>query len=209
MDPAVRRFAPMPANKVAGLASKVCANYDGPSRDRTYDLGIKSPLLYQLSYRPRGRESTSEGASGGAAGSERAVGIVREVHQPRNPDALERVAHPRVCAAQREPAAAQARVARRAHEQAHGALVHAAGRRELDHDVMGLAHRVARQRLGQVGHQSVVERLADAHERRAVGRRLDVDHCVVTDGVAVLSCFRIVFTCGALTSSGASLRKAS
>src|SRR6476620_12796034 len=25
---------------------------DGPSRDRTYDLGIKSPLLYQLSYRP-------------------------------------------------------------------------------------------------------------------------------------------------------------
>jgi hypothetical protein len=25
---------------------------DGPGRDRTCDLGIKSPLLYQLSYRP-------------------------------------------------------------------------------------------------------------------------------------------------------------
>jgi hypothetical protein len=25
---------------------------DGPDRDRTCDLGIKSPLLYQLSYRP-------------------------------------------------------------------------------------------------------------------------------------------------------------
>ena len=25
----------------------------GPGRDRTCDLGIKSPLLYQLSYRPR------------------------------------------------------------------------------------------------------------------------------------------------------------
>src|ERR1043165_1047752 len=27
--------------------------YDGPGRDRTCDLGIKSPLLYRLSYRPR------------------------------------------------------------------------------------------------------------------------------------------------------------
>jgi hypothetical protein len=25
------------------------AGEDGPCRDRTYDLGIKSPLLYQLS----------------------------------------------------------------------------------------------------------------------------------------------------------------
>ena len=25
---------------------------NGPDRDRTCDLGIKSPLLYQLSYRP-------------------------------------------------------------------------------------------------------------------------------------------------------------
>jgi hypothetical protein len=29
---------------------------DGPGRSRTCDLGIKSPLLYQLSYRPAGRE---------------------------------------------------------------------------------------------------------------------------------------------------------
>jgi hypothetical protein len=28
---------------------------DGPGRDRTCDLGIKSPLLYQLSYRPVGQ----------------------------------------------------------------------------------------------------------------------------------------------------------
>ena len=27
----------------------------GPDRDRTCDLGIKSPLLYQLSYRPSSR----------------------------------------------------------------------------------------------------------------------------------------------------------
>ena len=27
---------------------------NGPGRDRTCDLGIKSPLLYQLSYRPVG-----------------------------------------------------------------------------------------------------------------------------------------------------------
>ncbi len=31
------------------------AYLDGPGRDRTCDLGIKSPLLYQLSYRPRRR----------------------------------------------------------------------------------------------------------------------------------------------------------
>jgi hypothetical protein len=28
---------------------------DGPGRDRTCDLGIKSPLLYRLSYRPAER----------------------------------------------------------------------------------------------------------------------------------------------------------
>jgi hypothetical protein len=28
--------------------------FDGPGRIRTCDLGIKSPLLYQLSYRPAG-----------------------------------------------------------------------------------------------------------------------------------------------------------
>jgi hypothetical protein len=31
----------------------VQAVFHGPGRDRTCDLGIKSPLLYQLSYRPR------------------------------------------------------------------------------------------------------------------------------------------------------------
>src|SRR3954453_6869311 len=36
---------------------------NGPGRDRTYDLGIKSPLLYQLSYRPR-REGTLPRGSG-------------------------------------------------------------------------------------------------------------------------------------------------
>src|SRR6185312_594339 len=29
------------------------SSLNGPGRDRTCDLGIKSPLLYQLSYRPR------------------------------------------------------------------------------------------------------------------------------------------------------------
>ena len=28
------------------------AAVNGPGRDRTCDLGMKSPLLYQLSYRP-------------------------------------------------------------------------------------------------------------------------------------------------------------
>ena len=32
--------------------SEVPGKLDGPGRDRTCDLGIKSPLLYQLSYRP-------------------------------------------------------------------------------------------------------------------------------------------------------------
>jgi hypothetical protein len=34
---------------------RFCRHFcDGPGRDRTCDLGIKSPLLYQLSYRPAG-----------------------------------------------------------------------------------------------------------------------------------------------------------
>jgi hypothetical protein len=33
--------------------SLICSMFpDGPGRIRTCDLGIKSPLLYQLSYRP-------------------------------------------------------------------------------------------------------------------------------------------------------------
>src|SRR4051794_18265548 len=45
------------------LAGSYC---DGPGRDRTCDLGIKSPLLYQLSYRPRG---LGKGTSGSCSGS--------------------------------------------------------------------------------------------------------------------------------------------
>jgi hypothetical protein len=33
-------------------APRLAGLFDGPGRDRTCDLGIKSPLLYQLSYRP-------------------------------------------------------------------------------------------------------------------------------------------------------------
>ena len=35
---------------------------DGPGRDRTCDLGIKSPLLYQLSYRPAVWDRVRSGA---------------------------------------------------------------------------------------------------------------------------------------------------
>lgn len=38
--------------RVAKPFSLSYAVLDGPGRDRTCDLGIKSPLLYQLSYRP-------------------------------------------------------------------------------------------------------------------------------------------------------------
>src|SRR6266487_5936882 len=38
----------------------VCGLFSyGPGRDRTCDLGIKSPLLYQLSYRPRRSHASS------------------------------------------------------------------------------------------------------------------------------------------------------
>ena len=36
------------------LVSEAAWLGDGPGRNRTCDLGIKSPLLYQLSYRPSG-----------------------------------------------------------------------------------------------------------------------------------------------------------
>ena len=36
--------------------------FDGPGRTRTYDLGIKSPLLYQLSYRPSVGDRVRSGA---------------------------------------------------------------------------------------------------------------------------------------------------
>jgi hypothetical protein len=35
------------------------ATRSGPGRDRTCDLGIKSPLLYQLSYRPTSGERSA------------------------------------------------------------------------------------------------------------------------------------------------------
>jgi class 3 adenylate cyclase len=37
------------SDAVAAAAEAQAALADGPCRDRTYDLGIKSPLLYQLS----------------------------------------------------------------------------------------------------------------------------------------------------------------
>src|SRR5690242_4905569 len=41
---------------VLSVEEAFCRHFsDGPGRDRTCDLGIKSPLLYQLSYRPAGR----------------------------------------------------------------------------------------------------------------------------------------------------------
>jgi streptogramin lyase len=42
-----------PATKQVMGPARLAANPHGPGRDRTCDLGIKSPLLYQLSYRPR------------------------------------------------------------------------------------------------------------------------------------------------------------
>jgi hypothetical protein len=41
---------PVPSSSIKPPAN--WPNGDGPGRDRTCDLGIKSPLLYQLSYRP-------------------------------------------------------------------------------------------------------------------------------------------------------------
>ncbi len=45
------RLKPEPAD----FLRSVIGQFDGPGWTRTSDLGIKSPLLYQLSYRPRGR----------------------------------------------------------------------------------------------------------------------------------------------------------
>ena len=43
-------------------ATRVERGGDGPGRNRTYDLGIKSPLLYQLSYRPSVRDRVRSAA---------------------------------------------------------------------------------------------------------------------------------------------------
>ena len=45
----------------------------GPSRARTCDLGIKSPLLYQLSYRPAGRLYARPCGDPARAGAERSA----------------------------------------------------------------------------------------------------------------------------------------
>src|SRR6266513_3136070 len=40
------------APNASAKSARLQAVFYGPGRDRTCDLGIKSPLLYQLSYRP-------------------------------------------------------------------------------------------------------------------------------------------------------------
>ena len=55
-------FAPSPnARSAHGVEMALSRHFAcGPGRDRTCDLGIKSPLLYRLSYRPAGIESLQE-----------------------------------------------------------------------------------------------------------------------------------------------------
>ena len=48
-----RIFKAREALVLALRAEEAPETRDGPGRDRTCDLGIKSPLLYQLSYRPK------------------------------------------------------------------------------------------------------------------------------------------------------------
>ena len=51
---------------------------DGPGRDRTCDLGIKSPLLYRLSYRPVLLASlVGKGYAEGSAVEERLAALER------------------------------------------------------------------------------------------------------------------------------------
>ncbi len=51
---------------------------DGPGRDRTCDLGIKSPLLYRLSYRPVILASlVGKGYAEGSAVEERLAALER------------------------------------------------------------------------------------------------------------------------------------
>jgi uncharacterized protein YndB with AHSA1/START domain len=49
----------IPSRRVAPVGAGACS---GPGRDRTCDLGIKSPLLYQLSYRPAVWDRVRSGA---------------------------------------------------------------------------------------------------------------------------------------------------
>ena len=54
------RSFPAPMAHVTHTTMRIPRNHEavnGPGRDRTCDLGIKSPLLYQLSYRPASKKS--------------------------------------------------------------------------------------------------------------------------------------------------------
>src|SRR4051794_29558277 len=51
--------------------------YDGPGGIRTRDLGIKSPLLYQLSYRPEYAVCMAKGYAEGSAVEERLAALER------------------------------------------------------------------------------------------------------------------------------------
>jgi hypothetical protein len=50
---------------------------DGPGGSRTHDLGIKSPLLYQLSYRPAYAVRVGKGYAEGSAVEERLAALER------------------------------------------------------------------------------------------------------------------------------------
>ena len=50
---------------------------NGPGRNRTCDLGIKSPLLYQLSYRPEYAVRMAKGYAEGSAVEERLAALER------------------------------------------------------------------------------------------------------------------------------------
>jgi hypothetical protein len=67
----------------------------GPDRDRTCDLGIKSPLLYQLSYRPVAVYSVaamSKGYAEGSALEERLADLERSKRHGREKDVPLRLA---------------------------------------------------------------------------------------------------------------------
>jgi hypothetical protein len=79
----------------SGTKNCLCAGLsDGPGRDRTYDLGIKSPLLYQLSYRPLFQDRAPEyaalmgkGYAEGSAVEERLAALERGDDLSRELDA--------------------------------------------------------------------------------------------------------------------------
>ena len=71
------------------------ADRSGPDRDRTCDLGIKSPLLYRLSYRPAAVYSVaamSKGYAEGSALEERFADLERAKRQGHQKDVPLRLA---------------------------------------------------------------------------------------------------------------------